>query len=204
MDTVVPIILAAGSGRRMGRTKALLRFGPRTALSLVLEACREGGAAEPLVVLGHDADAVRTSLGASARPFVNPEFARSGPAASLQVGLDHLPAEAGAFLLFPVDYPLVSAQVVRALLDRWPPARAAGRRIVVPSYEMQRGHPVLFDRSLEAELRGLGPDEPIRRVVREHEAEVEHVVVNEPAVRMEMNTPEEYRRCLAAFRERQP
>jgi molybdenum cofactor cytidylyltransferase len=204
MDTIVPIILAAGSGRRMGRTKALLRFGPRTAISLVLEACREGGAAEPLVVLGHDAASVRAALGGSARTCINPEFARSGPAASLQVGLDHLPAEAKAFLLFPVDYPLVSARVVRALLDRWPPAQAAGRRIVVPSYEMGRGHPVLFERSLEPELRGLGPDEPIRRIVRAHGAEIEHVVVNEPAVRMEMNTPEEYQRCLAAFRERHP
>ncbi len=204
MPPVVPIILAAGMSRRMGRTKALLRFDGRTCLSLVLESCRQGGASTPLVVLGHDAESVRAVIPPGPRACTNPAFGESGPAASLRIALDQLPAEAEALLLFPVDYPLVSAAVIRALLERWAEVRPRGRRIVVPSHGRRRGHPAIFDRGLWPELRALGDHDPIHRVVRAHEAEIEHMETDDPAVLMDMNTPEDYRRCLAAYRDRHP
>jgi CTP:molybdopterin cytidylyltransferase MocA len=199
MSPVTPILLAAGCSRRMGRTKALLELAGETCLERALRACREGGAAAPVVVVGHDAEAVRAAMPAGVASVLNPDYASTGPAASLQRGLERLPVEAGAFLLYPVDFPLVTGREVGALLRRWEEVRARGRRIVVPSHDMRRGHPALFARSLVRKFQALEPDAPLHRVLRAHEEEVEHLVVENPGILMNMDTPEDYRRCREAL-----
>ena len=199
--TVTPIVLAAGASRRMGAPKALAPFDGETCLSLVLRACAEGGVGEPVVVLGHEAEAIRATLPEGTRAPFNPRFLDSGPAESLRIGLEHLPDEARAFLLFPVDFPLVTGEEVARLVLRW---RETGRRIVVPSHDMRRGHPALFDRALEPAFRDLPRDEPLFRVLRDHDDEIEHVTMPDPWVVTDMDTPEAYESCLAAYRSRQP
>jgi molybdenum cofactor cytidylyltransferase len=200
--SLIPIVLAAGASTRAGQAKPLLPFDGETCLSLVLGACRSGGAWPPVVVLGREAAAVRASLPEEAIPCVNSDFAASGPARSLQIGLDHLPEGADAILVFPVDFPLVTGGDVTALVARWGDARRRGMRIVAPSHAMRRGHPVILDLALAPELRALAPDEPIHHVIRAHAAEIDHVVRPDPWVLTDMDTPADYERCLAAFRSR--
>jgi molybdenum cofactor cytidylyltransferase len=202
MSAVTPIVLAAGTSSRMGRPKALLPFDGETCLSLVLRACADGGAAAAVVVLGYAAEQLRAVLPEGTLPCLNTAYASTGPAASLQAGLAHVPVDSGAALLFPVDFPLVTGREVAALIDRWRAARPGGARIVLPSHGLRRGHPALFDRSLFPALAALRPNGPIHDVVRAHAAAVEHVVVDEPWVRMDVDTPEDYERCLAAYRDR--
>lgn len=201
MAVVTPIVLAAGAATRMGRPKALLPFGEDTCLSLVLRACRDGGAGPPVVVIGAERQALRGALaGEEAVVVENPGFAESGPARSLQIGLGALPSPCDAFLLYPVDFPLVTGALVAALRERWEAVRGRGRSIVVPSYHRRRGHPAAFDARLAARFLELPPDAPMHRVLRDREDEVEHLVVDDPAVVMDMDTPEDYRRCLDAWR----
>jgi len=197
--TVIPIVLAAGCSRRMGAPKALAPFDGETCVSLVLRACREGGAGPPVVVLGHEAEAVRAALPVGVHACLNPRYAETGPAASLRLGLDHLPAGSAAFLLFPVDFPLVTGADVGSLLAR---RRESGRRIVLPSHGGRRGHPALFDCSLVPAFLALGPDDPLHRVAREHEAEIDHVSSPHPWVVTDMDTPGDYEHCLALYRSR--
>jgi len=179
----------------MGRPKALLDLHGELCIARVLRACAEAGVGDPVVVLGHEAEAIRRALPGGTCCGVNPEFAHTGPAASLRCGLDLLPDESDAFLLYPVDFPLVTGVEVGALLNRWEEVRK-DRRIVVPSHDMRRGHPVLFHRSLEPEFRDLDGDAPLHRVLRAHEDEVEHVIMEHPWVLENMDTPEDYQRCL--------
>ena len=202
MGAVIPIILAAGTSSRMGRTKALLPFGEETSLSLVLGACRDGGAAPPVVVLGAQAETIRQHLPAGALVTENAAFRETGPVASLQAGLRQLPAGTTAFLLFPVDFPLVPGTVVAALRQRWDAVRKNGKRIVVPSHDMRRGHPALFDAGLAAEFHRLPADAPMHQVLRSHPAEIEHVPTADPSVLLDMDTPEDYQRCLKLWKER--
>ena len=187
----------------MGRPKALLPFGEETCLSLVLRACREGGAAAPVVVLGYQADRIRAALPEGVRMAENPSFQQTGPCASLQAGLRLMPPESKAFLIFPVDFPLVTGAVVRRLLERWDAACGVGVSIVVPSHDGRRGHPALFAAPLAAEFLRLAPDAPMHQVLRSRTSEIDHVPEEDAAVVMDMDTPEDYRRCLEAWEERQ-
>ncbi len=183
---IVPIILAAGASARMQRPKALLEFDGRRAIDLVLDACT--GLATPIIVVGRDTFAARATM------IANRDW-ESGQTSSLKAGLRALPSDARAFLLFPVDYVLVTAGDVRAIVDAW-----TGQPLVVPSRDMLRGHPVLVNTSLCDELLAL-PDTASARDVF-HRYQPAYVTSVSPYVLMDMDTPEDYARALDLYRSR--
>jgi molybdenum cofactor cytidylyltransferase len=113
-----PVILAAGASSRMGRPKDQLQFEGVTALDLALRKCRDAGCGAPIVVTRGEREAeIRAQLGNEspfARVVVNhsPEL---GQTSSLRIGLAALPEKTRAFLVFPVDFPLIRASDVEAL-----------------------------------------------------------------------------------------
>jgi len=183
---IVPVILAAGASTRMGRPKALLEFDGRRAIDLVLDACT--GLSTPIIVVGRDTFEARGTM------ISNPDW-ESGQTSSLKAGLRALPPEAKAFLLFPVDYALVTPADVRAIVDAW-----SGQPLVVPSRDMRRGHPLLASASLRDELLTLRDTASARDVF--HRYEPAYVTTVSPYVLMDMDTPEDYARALDIYRSR--
>jgi CTP:molybdopterin cytidylyltransferase MocA len=102
----------------MGRPKDQLQFEGVTVLDLALRNCRDAGCGAPIVVTRIEREAeIRDQLTASwpsARVVVNPS-PELGQTSSLRIGLSALPAESRAFLVFPVDFPLIRASDVKAL-----------------------------------------------------------------------------------------
>ena len=115
----------------------------------------------------------------------------SGRSGSLKAGIAAAP-DADAWVLLPVDHPLVTTEDVRALVGAWRKERAP---VVRPVRDGRGGHPVLLDASIRDEILALGDDEPLRDVVRRH-GEREVVVPGSAATRVDVNTPEDYRRAL--------
>ena len=160
-EGTVGLVLAAGAGSRFGGGKLLARIGGRPVLQHVLDALAAAGVPQVVVVLGRDAEAVEAAIDWRAeRRVVNPEPER-GLASSLQVGFEAVGPKAGAVLVTLGDQPLVSAEVIRSLVDA--PVKR-GRPIVVPAYSDEQGrNPVLLRPAafpLVAETagdRGLGP-----------------------------------------------
>ncbi len=137
------IVLTAGRSARMGEPKALLDLDGRTFVAAAVDALREGGCDEIVVVLGDPAvrEAVR---GLRVRVVWN-RAAESEQLDSMLAGLDGLPASVVAAVMLPVDHPLVLPETVRALLD-------AGRRnpdaVIRPTLNGEPGHPTLFPREV--------------------------------------------------------
>jgi CTP:molybdopterin cytidylyltransferase MocA/SAM-dependent methyltransferase len=160
-EGTVALVLAAGAGSRFGGGKLLARIGGRPVLQHVLDALATAGVLQVVVVLGRDAEAVEAAIDWRAeRRVVNPDPER-GLASSLHVGFEAVGPGAGAVLVALGDQPLVSAEVVRSLVDA---PDEGGRPIVVPAYADERGrNPVLLRPAafpLVAEAagdRGLGP-----------------------------------------------
>ncbi|MHB8584395.1 MAG: nucleotidyltransferase family protein [Thermoplasmatota archaeon] len=118
------LIPAAGEGARMGHAaKALLRFGDRTALSLVVAAAEAAGLS-PLVVSGaHRAEVEAEAHAVGAACVFNPAW-EQGRTTSVQAGW--AAAGTGAIALWPVDVPLVRAATVRRLLDAFEGSASGG------------------------------------------------------------------------------
>jgi len=183
------VILAAGASTRMGRPKALLDLGGRSALARVVEAAREGGCDPILVVTGADGDAVGAEARkAGASVVENPSWAR-GRSTSVKASLPHLPAGAPGILLFPVDHPLVGAEVVRALLAAF--AADPSAEVVVPVHGGCRGHPAVFAARVFPEIATLGDDEPLREVLHRTGRRVLEAAVASDAVLFNLDRPED-------------
>ena len=67
-------------------------------------------------------------------------------------------------------------------------------------YEGKRGHPVIVDGSLLAELRNASEeDRGLRGIIAAHDDDVHEVEVKSSIARLDINTPADYERALAAF-----
>lgn len=196
---LVAVVLAAGASSRMGQVKALLDFAGKTCVERVLEACREGGADAAVMVTSPAGEPVRARAALAGLPVieaVNPRPER-GMLSSLQCGLRVLPAGADAFLLFPVDYPIVPGAEVARLKAAY---QAGGlTRIWIPWFAGRRGHPILVDAALAAEFLALGEEDTARTVIQAHANAIAHVPAADDRVLMDMDTPEDYRRCEERF-----
>jgi molybdenum cofactor cytidylyltransferase len=199
-SVITPIILAAGNSSRMGTPKALCDFEGYACLELVLSASR--GIGQPIVVLGAAREEIQSKVDLSGIIVVLNEDQESGQTVSFKIGLRALPAEAEAFLLFPVDTPLVTIEDVDFLIAAYRRERDLTKEIFIPSYGLRRGHPVLFRRSIAEEILALRNEAPARSVLNIRPQRIRHVDFQDPYVLMDMDTPEDYDRCLGSYRTR--
>ncbi|MBV8772864.1 MAG: nucleotidyltransferase family protein, partial [Deltaproteobacteria bacterium] len=143
------ILLAAGESRRMGFPKPLLRLNGETFLAH-LAASMLSAVERLVIVLGAHREAVAPAVPADDRIITidNPDY-KLGQLSSIKRGLRTLSAQADAAIVHLIDHPTVLAQTFRRLADEY---ALSGKPILITRCGRRRGHPVLFDRSVFAEL----------------------------------------------------
>jgi bifunctional UDP-N-acetylglucosamine pyrophosphorylase / glucosamine-1-phosphate N-acetyltransferase len=111
------VVLAAGLGTRMGsrRPKVMHRLAGRPMLAWVLDALAGAGAGHTVVVIGRGAEEVAACLPPGVSTALQEEQLGTGHAA--QVGLAALEPRCDAVLIVNGDLPLMTAELVRALVD---------------------------------------------------------------------------------------
>jgi len=191
---IVAIVLSAGESRRMGRPKALLPIGGVTFLEQIVSAVKSSRVGEIIVVLGHNAEAIRSKIGdLPARFVINPDYAR-GQLSSLHVAIHALDAEkVDGILVHLVDQPFLDSALVNRMIEKFYESKKA---IVVPAYKGRRGHPVLFSKRLFQELLDAPLDQGAKAVVQAHPEETLEIETDDERVALDIDTPEEYRRHI--------
>jgi molybdenum cofactor cytidylyltransferase len=190
LPRIEAILLAAGESRRMGYPKPLLRVGAESFIARTT-ALALGVASRLVIVLGAHAERVRPAVAPDSRIIVveNPNFDR-GQLSSLKVGLAEViaggPQAVAAVVVHLADHPLVAPATFRALVDDY---RKTASPIVVARYNGRRGHPVIFDRAVFAELMAAPEDQGARVVVNADAARVRYVDVDDPGVVLDLDTP---------------
>jgi molybdenum cofactor cytidylyltransferase len=206
------IILAAGSSSRMGggRHKLLLPLGGRPVLAHVIDAATASQARPILIVLGHQADKVRTHI----KPYTthqditlieNANYLQ-GMSTSLRMGVQILLSDnyrtastsyqVDSALIMLGDQPLITSRVIDMLITAY---RTTGRSIVAPLYKGKRGSPVLFDESLFPELIEVTGDEGGRTVLERHRQEVELVEMGDVLANYDVDTWEAYQQVVEVW-----
>lgn len=198
------VILAAGESRRMGTDKALLPWPPQAAGeppskdTFLSAAIRSLTLATDfiLVVAGkNEATIAPIAYGNGASVVTNPDPSR-GQFSSLQVGLHEvLNRGRDAAVITLVDRPPVSAATVQLLRDAF---ESASQNIwaVVPELSGKHGHPYLVGRELMELFLQASPTESAREVEHRYQGHIQYVVVNDPFVALNLNTPDDYAALL--------
>ncbi len=187
---IAGLILAAGESTRMGADKALLLYRGRTFLETVLTTLHDAGIDSIVVVLGHRAEEIRRAVELpGAEVVINPDY-RQGQTSSLKAGLKALESPAlEAIVMSLVDHPAVSAETVRKLVEAFLVTRLP---VVIPTYQNQRGHPVVIGRALFEELERLTAEEGANAVIHQYREATKFVEVNDRGIVLDVDDPETY------------
>jgi molybdenum cofactor cytidylyltransferase len=190
---VSAILLAAGESRRMGSFKQLLMFGGKTFVECCVDNLLASKAGEVVVVTGHREADVRAALGSRPVRFAhNPDYP-AGMTSSIQRGVSALSDQSHACLIALVDQPQIGINVFNRVIEEY---LTKGPLIVVPTYEGRRGHPIVLDLKLKAEILQTDPNQGLRQVVDAHRDSTVSVEVPSQTVLFDFDTPEDYKRGL--------
>jgi len=188
---VLGVVLAAGRATRMQGSKVVRPVGGRPMVERVVDAALASRLAGTVVVVGHEADAVRALVaGRPLRVVHNPSFAE-GLSTSVHAALRDIAPDFDAALFLLADQPFVTAALIDRLLESF---AGGGKLIVRPQMGGTPGNPVLFSARLFPELLQETGDRGGRDVVRRHLGEVRLVAVDDPLACLDIDSLEEYER----------
>jgi molybdenum cofactor cytidylyltransferase len=189
---IAAVVLAAGESKRMGSPKLVLPWGQNTVIGTVARTLEEAGLEDIIVVTGGSSSLVEASLeGHHVRILRNPDFVQSEMLASCQIGFQALDSQTEAALIVLGDQPQIEVWVVKSMLKLFEECEPI---LIVPSYQMQRGHPWLVARELWPELLSLRPSQSLRDFLRQRASSITYLPVDSASVLQDLDTPADYER----------
>ena len=190
------VIPAAGLSRRMGQPKLLLPWKGTTVLENLMSELSLAGIEHRYVVVRKSdtklADLVRSTGSIPVQPLIDPPDMKASVIAALEA--EAAGDRAGSsWLLIPADHPMVSARVVRQLIERW--THVSGEYdVIVPTCNGRRGHPALFRDRVRERLNEIPSDRGLNWLMRESRLQCFELAVSDADVLTDLDTPEDYRR----------
>jgi molybdenum cofactor cytidylyltransferase len=193
---VAAIVLAAGQSRRMGSNKMMADIEGVPMIARAVDAALASAASPVVVVVGHEAERVRTALAGRNVTFAhNPHFAE-GLSTSLRAGLDVLPADIDGAVIALGDMPGVTKAHLDRLIAAFDPD--GGAAICVPTFNGKRGNPVLWAKVYFPEMREVAGDVGARHLIGAHGEDIREVAMPDTGVLEDLDTPAALAAHLAA------
>ena len=190
------VILSGGASQRMGSPKALLPYQGRPFLEHLLEVTHQPKIGVRRVVLGAHAEPIAKVIDLKADEIVINENWEKGQLSSIHAAIRSLPLGTDGIILCLIDHPLISAELVGDLVDRF---YSSQKQIVLPVFEGRRGHPVIFSSALYDQLLHAPLETGARSVVWAHAADVEEYLTNEEGCVLNLNDPDTLHKALGGI-----
>src|SRR5262245_65855686 len=189
------LILGAGSSQRLGQPKQLLPFRGTTLLGWVVDQVQQANALdEVIVVLGRATTEIRERVSfGRVKVTENPVFAE-GCASSYRAGIAALNPDSQAMTIILGDQPGITPEIIDRVADEW---RQQESQIALCSYRGRLGHPMVFAKSLFAQLAALHGDKAAWKLVDAHGSLVQQVNFDLPLPE-DINTLSDFQRLESA------
>ena len=190
----IGVLLAAGRGRRMGRTKQLVAWstaaGTKPLVAAAYDAIRLV-CDEMVVVLGHEADAVAAALDHHPlhRVDANPdadmfESIRAGVTAALAINRD------ATIVLQPGDHPEVAPGTLDLLVIE---SMRRPEIALMPEFQGRGGHPAFIPSGVARMLVEANCPGGLRGFWTQHVELCRRLPVEDPGVVLDINTADQLR-----------
>jgi molybdenum cofactor cytidylyltransferase len=194
MVKVSAILLGAGESKRMGANKLALPWGKKTVFEHCLETLLRSDVSEVVVVLGKKTEDMRCPLERTgAKVIVNP-FYRRGMSTSIRKGIRTIDPGSEGILIALGDQPFLKTATINALIRAFTRGK---QTIIVPSFQGQKGHPVIFHRKYERELLRLKGDVGARSILQRYPGDVRCLRVRAKGVVKDIDTRDDYRKGIS-------
>lgn len=184
---VAALVLAAGYSRRFGGDKRKARWTPERSLLAASLDLPRAVLGEVWVVIRPDEQPGDLALPEDVQ-VLQDALTLHGMGHSIAAGARHLLQRSGAdaLAIFLGDMPAIRASTLAALL-----AEAAPGRIVLPTFDGQPGHPVIFGREFWPQLTQLTGDAGARAILQGNPKAVRRIRVDDPGVLQDIDQPED-------------
>lgn len=203
MLTAYAIILAAGYSSRMGRCKATLSLGDKTALQTLSDSFIQAGVI-PIVVTGFAQKEVEQECRRLKIQTVHNNNFHKGMFSSVQAGCKALPDDADLFFVTPVDIPLIRPRTIRELLAHAETTKTTvlhplldnNEHAPLPDFlhdtEGQTGHPPCLRISLKKDILEYSGEGGLAMLLSHHAAATSYLPVVDSNMLEDMDTPKDY------------
>ncbi|MHC1741042.1 MAG: NTP transferase domain-containing protein [Anaerolineaceae bacterium] len=186
------IILAAGQSKRMGQSKIVLPWGEKTIIGAIISHFQDSGIKQLIVVTGGYHELVEEELSKySIETAYNPNFANGQMSCSLQIGMEKVKPDCDGVFVALGDQPEISTIDIEGIMTK---SDQNPEKLIIPSYDMRRGHPWLIPARLFPEILQLQHPQTMRTFIQSHEDEIEYYLVNNSNILTDLDTPEDYHR----------
>lgn len=209
IDKTAAVILAAGSGSRMGeKGKLLLPWQGKPLIRHALDLVDSLPFPTKICVLGKRGAELELYLKKNHKSFdsweiIHNEGWSKGQSSSLKKALTFiLNKEAyshiDALLFFLADQPLIKKDTISSLLNNYEEKIKSGKDILVaaPEYKGKRGHPVLMSSKLFPDILALEGDTGARDILRKIPEKVLQMDSLDPGVVVDIDTKKDYEDLL--------
>lgn len=188
---VAAVIMAAGLSTRMGQPKILMPWGDKpTMIEHIIQQLHAARLDAINVVVGHEARQVKDAIAPyGVNAVYNRSFKSGEMLSSLKVGLRALPDHIAAAMLVLGDQPQLQPKVLYQLLNTY---AENTDQIIVPSYQMRRGHPIIIGRRHWGDIFNLPRNESPRTFMNAHADHIRYVNVDSDSILRDVDTPQDY------------
>jgi CTP:molybdopterin cytidylyltransferase MocA len=181
LKNISAIILAAGSGKRIGTPKLKLKIGEDYFVNLIVDKLKLAGIKNIVCVIRKD-DKEWFEQNTISVTYVENPNPDSGMIHSVFLGINYFKDSSGC-IVFPVDHPLVKTDTIRSLIKVFQENIAS---IVKPGFKSISGHPVIIPDQLFGSVLNK-ENENLNNVILSSGLSIIHVDVEDEGILKNIN-----------------
>ena len=185
------IILAAGEGKRIGTTKALLNWGNENLINYQINSLSHKSITEKIVVIGSESEKVKKAILRNEIKIAENNDYLSGKTSSIKKGISYIGNDKNDILLIAVDQPRTEDLINKVV--NFHITNPLDKKISMPYKEGHGGHPIIFSNLFLDDLSKIKEESfGIREIIKNNSESIIRFKTTDISSNIDINTSEDY------------
>ena len=185
------IILAAGEGKRIGSTKALLNWGNENLINYQINSLSHKSITEKIVVVGSELENVKKAILRNEIKIAENNNYLSGKTSSIKKGISYIGNDQNDILLIAVDQPRTEDLINKVV--NFHITNPLNKKISMPYKEGHGGHPIIFSNLFLDDLSNIKEESfGIREIIKNNSESIIRFKTTDFSSNIDINTSEDY------------
>ena len=185
------IILAAGEGKRIGTTKALLNWGNENLINYQINSLSHESITEKIIVVGSESEKVKKAILRNEIKIAENNDYLSGKTSSIKKGISYIGNDQNDILLIAVDQPRTEDLINKVV--NFHITNPLDKKISMPYKEGHGGHPIIFSNFFLDDLSKIKEESfGIREIIKNNSESIIRFKTTDVSSNIDINTSEDY------------
>ncbi len=186
MHNISAVILAAGSGKRIGIPKLKLKHGENFFVNIIANKLKSEGINKIVCIIRKD-DLDWFNENTLGLEYIINNNAELGMVTSVKLGVERYNKQDG-ILLFPVDHPFVSCNTIGTMINNFGKYKDY---VIKPNYKGKSGHPLIVPNSLFEHIISGDYSKTLNEIIKETGIYDIKIDVDDEGILRNINSPDD-------------